>query len=423
MHRNLICSVALFALIPVAGCQSPKADPTDTFESFDAVDQKSDAFSTHMKIVGSLDYGQTSDPVAYKSSPTYRAFKFAGDKGDKVDITVSSDDGDAVAWLLDNSFRTIAKNDDAAEGGTLDSHITTTLPANRTASIRTYYIVFREYSYAKATFTVGLKNTAANFFSCKVDSDCVKVAKACCTNLGNIAVAKGQEAAYQASLSCPATLICPKIALRDDHSMPECNGATNKCELVLPNDIACGGHVINNHACPDNYSCQGDALASDGTGKCYQFCGGIAGIGCDDPNNSCLDNPWDGCDPAKGGADCGGVCAPTCVQTQFCIQGSSWDPVRCKCVANPVCVQTQACIKGSVWDTTACKCVVKPVCVQTQLCIKGSSWDSTACKCVANIACGGFAGLPCPSGKTCVDDPTDSCDPTKGGADCIGICQ
>lgn len=38
-------------------------------------------------------------------------------------------------------------------------------------------------------------------------------------------------------------------------------------------------------------------------------------------------------------------------------------------------------------------------------------------------ACGGFAGLQCPTGFTCVDNPNDSCDPSNGGRDCIGICQ
>ena len=36
--------------------------------------------------------------------------------------------------------------------------------------------------------------------------------------------------------------------------------------------------------------------------------------------------------------------------------------------------------------------------------------------------CGGIAGIPCPKGKKCVDDPSDTCDPAKGGADCPGIC-
>lgn len=36
--------------------------------------------------------------------------------------------------------------------------------------------------------------------------------------------------------------------------------------------------------------------------------------------------------------------------------------------------------------------------------------------------CGGIAGLPCPKGKVCVDDPSDSCDPATGGRDCSGMC-
>jgi hypothetical protein len=37
--------------------------------------------------------------------------------------------------------------------------------------------------------------------------------------------------------------------------------------------------------------------------------------------------------------------------------------------------------------------------------------------------CGGIANLPCGPGEECVDDPNDGCDPTKGGADCGGVCQ
>jgi len=37
--------------------------------------------------------------------------------------------------------------------------------------------------------------------------------------------------------------------------------------------------------------------------------------------------------------------------------------------------------------------------------------------------CGGIAGFPCPDGKKCVDDPSDNCDPARGGADCSGICM
>lgn len=44
------------------------------------------------------------------------------------------------------------------------------------------------------------------------------------------------------------------------------------------------------------------------------------------------------------------------------------------------------------------------------------------CQSPAPLACGGIAGIPCPDGMNCVDDPTDDCDPKQDGADCPGIC-
>ncbi len=37
--------------------------------------------------------------------------------------------------------------------------------------------------------------------------------------------------------------------------------------------------------------------------------------------------------------------------------------------------------------------------------------------------CGGSAGRDCPSGYTCVDDPSDRCDRRRGGTDCLGVCR
>jgi hypothetical protein len=42
--------------------------------------------------------------------------------------------------------------------------------------------------------------------------------------------------------------------------------------------------------------------------------------------------------------------------------------------------------------------------------------------CPGLVQCGGIAGLPCPAGFECVDDPRDDCSPCRGGADCGGIC-
>jgi hypothetical protein len=40
----------------------------------------------------------------------------------------------------------------------------------------------------------------------------------------------------------------------------------------------------------------------------------------------------------------------------------------------------------------------------------------------AGQPCGGIAARLCPQGSTCLDDPTDNCNPLKGGVDCAGIC-
>lgn len=36
--------------------------------------------------------------------------------------------------------------------------------------------------------------------------------------------------------------------------------------------------------------------------------------------------------------------------------------------------------------------------------------------------CGGPSGIGCPGGMVCVDDTSDNCDPTKDGVNCIGLC-
>jgi hypothetical protein len=70
-------------------------------------------------------------------------------------------------------------------------------------------------------------------------------------------------------------------------------------------------------------------------------------------------------------------------------------------------------------EGTRCPCFVCTSCGD-DLCGSGEN----PCNCPEDCAekCGGFAGLPCPDGKVCIDDPTDSCYPDAGGADCMGIC-
>lgn len=312
MASKLFSVASLLALSAVAVTACSSADPASATsgEKIEATDEASTSFGlAKVKIAGSLSYGQTSSATAYSKTPLYRAFKFAGNAGDEIEVSVKSPDGDPVTWILDNDWHTVAKNDDASASDT-NSHIKVKLPANASA---THYIVVRDYWKDPMSFTVQLKGTPADFASgCTTDADCVKVDKACCSNYGSTAIVAGNEAAYKASLACAANPICPKFLTRPDYSAAECNGSTHKCELVLPADIKCGGFIAPafQHQCPAGYDCThlGPGLNPDTGGKCVQRCGGFAGIQCHDSAQSCVDDPTDSCDPANGGADCGGIC-------------------------------------------------------------------------------------------------------------------
>ena len=305
---SLASLLALSAVAVTACSASPAADATG--EKVEATDEASTSFGlNNVKISGSLTYGQTSASTTYAKTPLYRAFKFAGNAGDEIEVSVKSSNGDPVTWILDNDWHTVAKNDDASASDT-NSHIKVKLPANASA---THYIVVRDYWKDPMSFTVQLAGGPTDFASgCNTDSDCVKVDKACCSNYGSTAILAGQEAAYKASLSCSSPQICPKFVTLPDYSAAECNGSTHKCELVKPADIKCGGFIAPafQHQCPAGYNCThlGPGLNPDSGGKCVQFCGGIAGITCHDSAQSCVDDPTDSCDPAHGGADCGGIC-------------------------------------------------------------------------------------------------------------------
>ena len=76
--------------------------------------------------------------------------------------------------------------------------------------------------------------------------------------------------------------------------------------------IDCGAGSCAAVLCPTGSDCDPT------TGKCVPGparCGGIAGIAC--PGlGKCVDDPNDSCDPAAGGADCGGICS--CIQNVAC---------------------------------------------------------------------------------------------------------
>lgn len=308
--------LSLTALTASACVLAAACSAQDTAKE-EAVDESTAELSVkNLRIVGSLSYGETSKAVPY-ARPRYTAFKFAGDAGDEVDVWVRSKSGDPVAWILDDDFKVVAKNDDASATD-LSSHVKVKLPAHTS---RTHYVVVRDYYRDPMTFTVELRGTTDFVSGCAVDADCVKVSKICCENLGQwTAVRAGREQAFRDSLACPAPLMCPMIMTKPDYAMPQCNQATRKCELVQPKDIACGGFVPagTQHECPEGYQCRYDDPTGDVPGKCVQGCGGFAGFPCHDPNDECVDAPNDSCDPNAGGADCPGVCQPKPAQPSDC---------------------------------------------------------------------------------------------------------
>lgn len=102
-------------------------------------------------------------------------------------------------------------------------------------------------------------------------------------------------------------------------SLPgRCPGATQLVPVYSPADrvhqgtsagLRCNGATYGN-------ACEAAAagVSIDHAGECErggELCGGIPGFPCPD-GQACIDDPSDDCDPAMGGADCGGVCVDSC---------------------------------------------------------------------------------------------------------------
>lgn len=106
-------------------------------------------------------------------------------------------------------------------------------------------------------------------YSCKKDSDCVAISKGgCCPNGWNVAVNKNHVKAYEASHACHQHTICPLYVILDTR-VAECDVSNDKCVMVAPEDIRCGGFTTNPHECPKGWDCQYGHVP-DVPGKCVE---------------------------------------------------------------------------------------------------------------------------------------------------------
>ncbi len=206
----------------------------------------------------------------------------------------------------------------------------------------------------------------------------------------------------------------PNRPVADPCARVRCAEGTH-CEAEGRRAICAPDEPVNPCAavlCPVDTLCEvvdGEPVCTPNAPPTGPFCGGFGGFPCAGAG-TCVDDPSDDCDPEQGGADCGGIC--TCGNVLLlCIEGTVFDdsPEVCACVSDAPNPPDNLC------DLVDCP-PDRPRCEER---------DGEAV-CVADAPpapfCGGIAGFPCAGAGTCVDDPSDDCDPEQGGADCGGIC-
>jgi hypothetical protein len=154
-------------------------------------------------------------------------------------------------------------------------------------------------------------------------------------------------------------------------------------------DPDCGGVCVTPPSDGGTTPTDGGTHTDGGT---PQHCGGLPGLQCAS-GYVCVDDPTDNCDPAHGGADCIGICQ---LDPNIPEQCGGLTPFPNNCTT-----------PGDI-------CVDDPG--HPSMMVDGAG------VCIKKLLCSGLAGGVCPMGMTCVDDPSDGCDPTKGGADCNGQC-
>jgi hypothetical protein len=110
-----------------------------------AASQEQSSYSPDdVKILGVLNYGQKSAPVECADAPQYRAFLFAGQGNDQVDVRVTGASPDAFVALADQSLKVVA---------TGTGHLSVSLP-DHGPDAEMYYVVFKDRANRPARLSV-----------------------------------------------------------------------------------------------------------------------------------------------------------------------------------------------------------------------------------------------------------------------------
>jgi len=102
-----------------------------------------------VKIVGVLDYGQRSEPVECAGTPQYRAFLFAGQGDDQIDVRVTGVSPEPFIALADQSLKVVA---------TGMGHLSVSLP-NHGPDAEMYYVVFKDQMNRSVRMSVQVNKT------------------------------------------------------------------------------------------------------------------------------------------------------------------------------------------------------------------------------------------------------------------------
>ncbi len=236
--------VAVATFVGLLGCSAQTDDEDAQGKEGKLATAESELKLSGARYVGRIASGDTRT-VTYDYPPTFRAFGFDAKAGDVITVSVSSFNGDAMAWITDSSYNVLAANDDASPQ-TLDAKVTYTIP--KSSLKRSFRLVFRDYDFLAATFRVSLKVEAEAPTTCSYEGQ-----------------AYAQGSSFPAADGCntcscgPSGVACTKIACLQCNPAAETNrnylGTPQSCMQIrftcqagwrpFQNDCGCGCERVN----------------------------------------------------------------------------------------------------------------------------------------------------------------------------------